>query len=119
MFSLIFLIVLNCCFDGVVKRKKTWGCFCGFVVVVIMINLWNHSECHFHWRWLVTKEIYYQRKYPSHKLKTNREMKLHFTTWTVMNVNEDCGYPQFLRMPKLDNYILNDMLSIQCRLTPP
>ena len=27
------------------------------------------------------------------------------------------GY-QFLRMPYLNNYILNDMLSIQCRLTP-
>ena len=29
-----------------------------------------------------------------------------------------CGYPEFLRMPDLNNYILNDMLSIQCRLTP-
>ena len=28
------------------------------------------------------------------------------------------GYPQFLSMPDLNNYILNDMLSIQCRLTP-
>ena len=28
------------------------------------------------------------------------------------------GFPQFLRMPYLNNYILNDMLSIQCRLTP-
>ena len=29
------------------------------------------------------------------------------------------GFPQFLSMPNLNNYILNDMLSIQCRLTPP
>ena len=29
-----------------------------------------------------------------------------------------CGYPQFISMPDLNNYILNDMLSIQCRLTP-
>ena len=29
-----------------------------------------------------------------------------------------CGFPQFLSMPDLNNYILNDMLSIQCRLTP-
>ena len=29
-----------------------------------------------------------------------------------------CGFPEFLRMPDLNNYILNDMLSIQCRLTP-
>ena len=29
-----------------------------------------------------------------------------------------CGYPKFLSMPDLNNYILNDMLSIQCRLTP-
>ena len=29
-----------------------------------------------------------------------------------------CGYPQFLSMPDLNNYILNDMLSIQCGLTP-
>ena len=28
------------------------------------------------------------------------------------------GYPVFLSMPDLNNYILNDMLSIQCRLTP-
>ena len=28
------------------------------------------------------------------------------------------GFPQFLRMPDLNNYILNDMLSIRCRLTP-
>ena len=28
------------------------------------------------------------------------------------------GFPQFLSMPNLNNYILNDMLSIQCRLTP-
>ena len=28
------------------------------------------------------------------------------------------GFSQFLRMPDLNNYILNDMLSIQCRLTP-
>ena len=28
-----------------------------------------------------------------------------------------CGY-EFLSMPDLNNYILNDMLSIQCRLTP-
>ena len=28
-----------------------------------------------------------------------------------------CGFPQFLSMPDLNNYILNDMLSIQCRLT--
>ena len=28
------------------------------------------------------------------------------------------GFPQFLCMPDLNNYILNDMLSIQCRLTP-
>ena len=31
---------------------------------------------------------------------------------------DGCGYPKFLRMPDLNNYILNDMLSIQCRLTP-
>ena len=29
-----------------------------------------------------------------------------------------CGFPQFLSMPDLNNYILNDMFSIQCRLTP-
>ena len=29
-----------------------------------------------------------------------------------------CGYRNFKSMPDLDNYILNDMLSIQCRLTP-
>ena len=28
------------------------------------------------------------------------------------------GYSKFLSMPDLNNYILNDMLSIQCRLTP-
>ena len=28
------------------------------------------------------------------------------------------GYSNFLSMPNLNNYILNDMLSIQCRLTP-
>ena len=28
------------------------------------------------------------------------------------------GYPKFLSMPNLNNYILNDMLSIRCRLTP-
>ena len=28
------------------------------------------------------------------------------------------GFLQFLSMPNLNNYILNDMLSIQCRLTP-
>ena len=28
------------------------------------------------------------------------------------------GFRQFLSMPDLNNYILNDMLSIQCRLTP-
>ena len=28
------------------------------------------------------------------------------------------GYQTFLSMPELKNYILNDMLSIQCRLTP-
>ena len=28
------------------------------------------------------------------------------------------GFSQFISMPDLNNYILNDMLSIQCRLTP-
>ena len=29
------------------------------------------------------------------------------------------GSSKLLSMPDLNNYIINDMLSIQCRLTPP
>ena len=60
-------------FDGVVRRRNTWLCFLKFVVAVIMINHLNHSECHIHWRWLTTKEIYYQRKYPSPDIEAHRE----------------------------------------------
>ena len=61
-------------------------------------------------------EIYYQGKCHSHILKPYRE-----DYFTLLPGKNDCtglGYPQFLSMPDLNNYILNDMLSIQCRLTP-
>ena len=51
------------------------------------------------------------------EIETFRERS--FTLLPGQNENElGCGYSQFLSMPDLNNYILNDMLSIQCRLTP-
>ena len=57
------------------------------------------------------------KKIPLSDFEENRE--ICFTLPPGKNECEDGrGYPQFLSMPGLDNYILNDMLSIQCRLTP-
>ena len=36
----------------------------------------------------------------------------------VKQSTKGCGYDKFLIMPKLSNYIVNDMLSVRCRLTP-
>ena len=56
----------------------------------------------------------------SKKIETETEREDCFTLPPGQNQRKEaCGYPQFLRMPNLNNYILNDMLSIQCRLTPP
>ena len=52
------------------------------------------------------------------EIETHRE-----EAFTLPHGKNECkhgrGFSQFLRMPDLNNYILNDMLSIQCRLTPP
>ena len=56
------------------------------------------------------------KKMPLSHIETLRE-----DYFTLLPGKNDCagiGYPQFLSMPNLNNYILNDMLSIQCRLTP-
>ena len=62
-------------------------------------------------------EIYYQGKISLSDIKANRE-----DCFTLPPGENKCkmarGFPQFLSMPDLNNYILNDMLSIQCRLTP-
>ena len=51
------------------------------------------------------------------EIETHRE-----EAFTIPPGKNECkhgrGFSQFLRMPDLNNYILNDMLSIQCRLTP-
>ena len=49
------------------------------------------------------------------QIETRRE---NFTLLPGRNECGGGGFPQFLSMPDLNNYILNDMLSIQCRLTP-
>ena len=52
------------------------------------------------------------------EIETHRER--YFTLPPGQNVCElGRGFSKFLRMPDLNNYILNDMLSIQCRLTSP
>ena len=57
------------------------------------------------------------RKVSLSAIEANRENC--FTIPPGQNENKSgYGSPQFLRMPNLNNYILNDMLSIQCRLTP-
>ena len=57
------------------------------------------------------------RKVPLLVIETYREMM--FTLPPGENeCKQGCGYFKFLRMRDLNNYILNDMLSIQCRLTP-
>ena len=57
------------------------------------------------------------RKIPLSAIEANRENC--FTIHPGQNASKmGWGYSQFLRMPDLNNYILNDMLSIQCRLTP-
>ena len=49
------------------------------------------------------------------------QIETHRGYFTLLPGKNDCtglGYSPFLSMPDLNNYILNDMLSIQCRLTP-
>ena len=50
------------------------------------------------------------------QIETIREKQ--FTIITGQNELGGSGYSKFLSMPDVNNYILNDMLSIQCRLTP-
>ena len=56
-------------------------------------------------------------KVPLSDIEENRE-----NCFTLPPGQNNCksgwGFPKFLSMPDLNNYILNDMLSIQCRLTP-
>ena len=57
------------------------------------------------------------RKISLSDMEANREDC--FTILPGQNVcKQGLGHSQFLSMPDLNNYILNDMLSIQCRLTP-
>ena len=58
----------------------------------------------------------FSKKVSLSQIETNREEQ--FTLLPGKNESEGCGYLKFLSMPDLNNYILNDMLSIQCRLTP-
>ena len=53
---------------------------------------------------------------PLTQIETLREKQ--FTLLPGQNESGGGGYLKFLIMPDLNNYILNDMLSIQCRLTP-
>ena len=57
------------------------------------------------------------KKIPLSDFETLRE-----EAFTILPGQNECkrghGYPKFIRMSDLDNYIINDMLSIQCRLTP-
>ena len=55
----------------------------------------------------------------SKKIPFSLQMEVCFTLPPGQNESKTpCGYLPFLSMPDLNNYILNDMLSIQCRLTP-
>ena len=57
------------------------------------------------------------KKVPLSEIEENRE-----NCFTLPPGQNKCehgyGFRQFLSMSDLNNYILNDMLSIQCRLTP-
>ena len=58
----------------------------------------------------------FSKKTTLSEIETFREKS--FTLLPGQNKCErGCGH-EFLSMPDLNNYILNDMLSIQCRLTP-
>ena len=57
------------------------------------------------------------RKIPLSSIEANKE-----ENFTLPPGKSECtegfGFHKFISMPDLNNYILNDMLSIQCRLTP-
>ena len=58
----------------------------------------------------------------SKKISVSDIISVEEKCFTIPSGENECereyGFPDFLSKPDLNNYILNDMLSIQCRLTP-
>ena len=58
----------------------------------------------------------------SKKISVSDIISVEERCFTIRPGENECereyGFPDFLSKPDLNNYILNDMLSIQCRLTP-